>query len=108
MTQKLSLKQKNLSHFTKIKENLSTFKNIYVFEMKPFKTRILHQIREKIKSDSSKIVFGKKTVIKKAFDILESSGDRKYLDLLTANTFLLFTNQERDLLPQILSFNKKR
>lgn len=87
----VSKREKNNVHFAKIKETFEKYNQVVVFEMDSVRTRTLHSIREEIR-DSSKIIFGKKTVIKKA--LKDVNG--QFLNSLTANTFLVFTNEDID------------
>lgn len=85
----VSKREKNEVHYTKVKECLSKYNQIVLFEMNPVRTKVLHRMREMTR-DATKIIFGKKSIIKKALE----GADENFLKCMTANTFLMFTNEE--------------
>lgn len=100
----LTRRAKNEKQLTAVKEITGTYKNIFVFEMCPVRTRTLHDMREVLR-DTSKIVFGKKSVLKKGL----SSHKEEFLNSLTANTFLVFTNeQSTEIIEKLKNFNVEK
>lgn len=100
----VSKRDKNEKHFTQIKESVSRYKSMIIFDMLPVRTKLLHTLRETMR-DGSKIVFGKKTIIKKAL----KDHSKEFLDSLTKNTFIIFTNQQTDsIIKTVIGFNKEK
>ncbi|ELQ76027.1 60S acidic ribosomal protein P0 [Trachipleistophora hominis] len=97
----VSKKEKNAVHYTKIKECLGKYNQIILFEMNPVRTNVLHKMRE-VTRDTTKIIFGKKLIIRKAL----KDVDDDFLKCMTANTFLVFTNEDTSkIVDVILKYN---
>lgn len=100
----ISKRDRNEKHFTQIKDSVSKYKSMIVFDLAPVRTKLLHTLRETVR-DNSKIVFGKKTIIKKVL----KDHNKDFLNCLTKNTFVIFTNQQSDIIIKtIIGFNQPR
>lgn len=85
----VSKRHRNDVHFTSVKDSLDKYNNVILLEMNPVRTKVLHKLRESMRN-TAKIIFGKKTIIKKVFKNINEN----FLKLITANTFLVFTNDD--------------
>ncbi|KRH95267.1 60S acidic ribosomal protein P0 [Pseudoloma neurophilia] len=100
----VSKREKNEKQLLTIRETQSSYKSMIICDMEPVRTKLLHLLREKFR-EHSKIIFGKKTLLKKAFE----KHDKQFTAALTANTFVIFTNFDTNsILETLTSYNKEK